>query len=677
MIPWREFENTTITADTILCLDIEVTSFWIHEGKVEKWDKNKSDAYYNDECIKGSVVYIWMFGVEDDIYYGREFQELKEFLEIIKKNAELKKNQHLTIYVHNLSYEFQFLRNIIQFESVFARQVRKPMKANFDVFEFRCSYILTNLSLDSWGKQLGVHKKTGELDYNIIRTPNSPLFDFEWEYCEYDIRVMVAGLKKYRDKYDHIYKIPLTCTGEVRNVIKSMYKKNAAYMRKITRLLPSSAEEYKIHKSVFGGGDTHANAKNANKTCYNAAGKDIASSYPFEIVTKGYPWGKFLEVSEDPESFDFDRFCYIFLLKLNNVKLKGTISYLARSRCISVQNGTYDNGRVVNADMIVTYCTEIDLPFIKYFYKADIEYLKIRKTIKKPLKVEYVNYCLQLYSDKTTLKGVKDKTDLYFQQKGRLNSLYGMMVTDIVMSEIQYDGDWKAVPQYQKNIQQSLDDVQRKWYKNFLSYAWGIWVTCHARASLWTAICRIIEAGGSDSIIYYDTDSLKYDHPEKYEDIFTELNRERWSLCMKASYRTKIPIEMFKPKDIKGIEHKIGQWEDDGQYKRFKTLGAKKYLYEDDEGMHLTVSGVPKKAVKCLKSFEDFKEGFKFDNDTCKKGLATYLEPQTVPNYQGYIIDGYYNTMEYGLNLRNTGYTLGLTAEFKKYIQSLQDWGNL
>lgn len=92
--------------------------------------------------------------------------------------------------------------------------------------------------------------------------------------------------------------------------------------------------------------------------------------------------------------------------------------------------------------------------------------------------------------------------------------------------------------------------------------------------------------------------------------------------------------------------------------------------------MHLTVSGVPKSAVKCLKTFDDFKEGFIFDNDTCRKGLATYLEPAN-PNYTGRFFDGYIIDQEYGINLRNIGYTLGLTEEFKSYIQLIEDWGNI
>lgn len=36
-----------------------------------------------------------------------------------------------------------------------------------------------------------------------------------------------------------------------------------------------------------------------------------------------------------------------------------------------------------------------------------------------------------------------------------------------------------------------------------------------------------------------------------------------------------IPKEKFCPKDRNGISHRLGIFDDDGQYKKFKTLGAK------------------------------------------------------------------------------------------------------
>lgn len=425
MKPWRTYEHRKIDSNTIICLDIEVTSFWVHNGKIIGWDKNKSDDFYNKECEKGSCVYIWMVGIEDEVYYGREWNEFPEFLSLIKEDATLKnpEKDKIYIYVHNFAYEFQFLINFgWEWDNIFARQKRKPMKADFDIFQFRCSYMLTNLSLDSWGKQLGVYK-LHDLDYTCVRSPKTPLFDYELEYCEADILVMLSGLKKFRTKYKKLKSVPLTATGEVRKVVRKMYAKNIGYLKKVTSQLPKTTEEYKISKAVFGGGDTHANAYNVGIVRGAGECKDECSAYPFYMCVGSFPTSCFTETIER-ENFNTDRFCYIFFIHMHNVKSKYKITYLASSRCISVINGVYDNGRVSSADDIYLYCTEYDLEYIKYMYDAKIEYLSVRKAIKGHLNKQYVNYILDLFNDKTTLKGVSGYEDLYMQQKAYLNSLY-------------------------------------------------------------------------------------------------------------------------------------------------------------------------------------------------------------------------------------------------------------
>ena len=57
-----------------------------------------------------------------------------------------------------------------------------------------------------------------------------------------------------------------------------------------------------------------------------------------------------------------------------------------------------------------------------------------------------------------------------------------------------------------------------------------------------------------------------------------------------------IPLELASPKTIKGIEKPLGVWDYEGNYSRFKTLGAKRYMYEIDNDIHITVAGVSKKS---------------------------------------------------------------------------------
>ena len=76
--------------------------------------------------------------------------------------------------MHNLSYEFQFIRRQFEWDKIFFLDVRKPVYAVTKTgIEFRCSWKLSSKSLAKVGEDLQkytVHKKTGDLDYKLIRT---------------------------------------------------------------------------------------------------------------------------------------------------------------------------------------------------------------------------------------------------------------------------------------------------------------------------------------------------------------------------------------------------------------------------------------------------------------------------------------------------------------------------
>ena len=96
----------------------------------------------------------------------------------------------MLVYVHNLSYEFQYLSGIWKFEEsdIFATDVRKPLYCRMGNLELRCSYRLAGESLKGWAKHMGVdHQKLEDFDYTEKRYPWSPLTDLEYQYCWNDV----------------------------------------------------------------------------------------------------------------------------------------------------------------------------------------------------------------------------------------------------------------------------------------------------------------------------------------------------------------------------------------------------------------------------------------------------------------------------------------------------------
>ena len=148
-----------------------------------------------------SGLYHWQMkiGLNAPPIHGRTWQEL---LDVLGDCCQvLKPNDTLVFYVHNLSYEFQFLRTIYDFqpEEVFAVKPRHVVKCTmFDKkIEFRCSYILTQKSLADWTRDLQVeHQKESSEDYdhNQQRFPWTPLSAKEETYCYHDVQGLVEAL---------------------------------------------------------------------------------------------------------------------------------------------------------------------------------------------------------------------------------------------------------------------------------------------------------------------------------------------------------------------------------------------------------------------------------------------------------------------------------------------------
>lgn len=208
---FKKKNRADIVNDDIMCFDIETSSGFLHKDSdtLEPY-LGKSKKYYED-CKKFAICYVWQFSINDNVFWGRTLEDFKDFLQELEYYEPHKK----IVYIHNFSFEFQFLINVLQFDYVFARQARKPLFAEWSTYQFRCSYFLTNMSLVTWAEQrkLSVQKLVGDLDYTILRTPKTVLTDKELAYCFNDVLVMYFGLLQYKEKYGHVIDIPFTQTG--------------------------------------------------------------------------------------------------------------------------------------------------------------------------------------------------------------------------------------------------------------------------------------------------------------------------------------------------------------------------------------------------------------------------------------------------------------------------------
>lgn len=120
--------------------------------------------------------------------------------------------------------------------------------------------------------------------------------------------------------------------------------------------------------------------------------------------------------------------------------------------------------------------------------------------------------------------------------------------------------------------------------------------------------------------------------------------------------------------DPAGNRHYLGVYEHDATYKRFCTLGAKKYAYENQDGkLHITIAGVSKGGAAELEKLENFQDGFVFHDSGGME--AVYNDQWGEP----IVIDGHELSIPPNIYLSNGEYTLGLTLEYKRLFHLTQE----
>ena len=601
--------------------------------------------------IEQAVMYIWQFQLDlECTVIGRTWIEFFEFLKQLRQH--MRRNTCIVIYVHNLSYEFQFLKGMYEFqtEEVFATGPRQVLKCTmWDCFEFRDNYLHTNMSLAEYTHKMGVpDAKLADFDYNKQRFSWTELSDDELAYCVNDVLGMVEALKiEMALDHDDLYSIPLTSTGYVRRDCKRAME--GFNHKQLLAMLPD-IDCYLALREAFRGGNTHASRWFAGDIITDVKSVDRSSSYPDVMVNCLFPMKAFFhEGPVTPERLKqliwVRKKAVLLRIAFFNIREHDKYigcPYLSRDKCRNILNGKFDNGRIISADYLETCVTDVDMMVIKDIYDWDAfnAYDVWHATYGKlpQMLIDVVNHYYKL---KTELKGDKDSELYYMKAKNKLNSLYGMTAQDPVKDSIDFING-QFVPQ-----NKSVDELLRKSRRRaFLNYAWSVWTTSWARFRLHQGI---MAAG--HNFVYCDTDSVKY---------IGDIDLEAFNAARIADSKKNGAYAV----DSKGITHYMGVFEPEGHYEKFATLGAKKYVYQEDGKLHITIAGVNKKqGAEELEKIENFKEGFIFR----KAGGTESVYNDLID--MDYVIDGHTVRITDNVVIRDSEYTLGITEEYFKILE--------
>lgn len=666
---------------------------------------------------KRATMYIWMLSINGQVVYGRTWAEFRFFLESLRRLFKLNYYRRMIVYVHNLGYDFQFMINQVQISEVFARKKRHPMKCLVnDCFEFRCSYILSGLSLEKTAENLTsikINKKVGYLDYTLCRHYKTYLPPKELEYCEYDCLVLHYFIKEEMAKNGgDITKIPLTKTGYVRSFCRKWIKQhdNYYYYRdRIKKEAPTDENLFILLNKAFAGGYVHANCMYIFDLLDDIHSIDFTSSYPTQMIRHKFPRGKFIKrdiTSKEKFIRYVNTYACVFKIKLFNVESITSHHIWSSSKCEYGTNGKYhakiDNGRIMKSDEICTFMTDVDFKtFSKFYTFDDYTIEEFYCTTYDYLPKSLIECILYFYEQKTILKGVAGKEEEYLVFKGMLNAIYGMCVTNPVNDEILFEENtWDTSRPF---IQQALEKTYNS-NNTFICYQWGVWVTAWARYELLSGVLEI-----DTDVVYCDTDSIKFRKYEKYAKYIETYNANVVKDLENTLRKLNIPLSKLHPKDINGEEHMLGVWEYEGKYEKFKTLGAKRYMYvkKNKNGkahLRFTISGLSNKYIyedeirpghpEDLELREWSKKasptqyildhgGFDYFNDemTIPKEWSARLTHSYSKEDDGYFCcnledyNGDITTVEeYNyIHLEKAPFTLSLSDDFANFLQGIED----
>lgn len=605
--------------------------------------------------IEQSIIYAWSFTAEGHItYVGRTWSEALAMFGILSERVG---DYTLICYIHNLSYEWQWMLQVFNVgpEDVLLVKKRRPLIFKYKNIEFRCSYLQTNMNLALFAEQAKAkHRKlAGDLDYNIVRYPWTRLSKKEWKYICYDTISLVESIRNemVRDN-DNLATIPWTSTGYVR---RDMRKALRPHRKWIEKLMPRGPL-YELLHEAFRGGDTHANRYYAGRLLRGVECDDESSAYPAAQVTQSFPIRPFkfigeLDVAGLAEHLKKGH-ALIMRIWCDEIVLRDEMwpdPYISYSKCVGSEDVILDNGRILRATCLGLSVTDIDLEIILDTYNIGKLYIfDAWYSAYGSLPDSAINVILDYFIKKTTLKGIDWQEELYTKSKNKLNGIYGMSAQDPGKPEITMeDGDYIV---QDATIDERLADTKERMV---MPYQWGVWTTAHARYALYRAI-----KADPESAVYWDTDSLYSAAPQNHE----KYNREKIKQCKEHGAMATDPT---------GTVHYLGVFEYDGSYDRFITFGAKKYIKEKNGKVTVTIAGVNKKwgseLVQKL-GIDNIRPGFIFKNMN-KLGIK-YNDHKTVNTIrrEGRDIPLYRNAYLY-----ETQYKLSLAEDYEILLKICDD----
>lgn len=566
-----------------------------------------------------SFMYIWQFGLEDQVVYGRTWDEFREFLADLKEHLHINYNHKLIVFDHGLRFDFGFFMREVPIDGrIIAKSKHEIVMCTvFDCLEFRDSYSYSEKSLEAMGEELGLNKL--KYDYRKIRHSGTELTPDELAYCCRDCEILQLYYTKQSDLYRGVSKIPLTATLRVKRIMLEKMRltdsKSGLMMGMIRKrqLNPASPADLLVLQHLriaFFGGFNYCNLVHKGELMHDVDDFDANSHYIAQILLHKFPKNRFepLPLPERAEELIKHSGIYKNKAMLITFRYYDLEAILPDVAFLPIYNKNYIECELVDRKSMVTHkmmhmhtgimtLTDVDFYLMSKYYKMrNIKILQVLGSDYGVLPDYITSTCTDLYIKKSTakaaLKEIKkerkptaEEQAAYDLVKRQLNRVYGIFVQDPVKANYMYNGVSVVVDPTDKIT------TKRTQYSPVL-YQWGVWVAAWARFELLTlfgALCQDTEADGtkyySNKILYCDTDSIK--GHDLNLSIIAQYNENVKKRVRKYAETKRIPFELLDG---------LGEFERE-HYDHFKAIGLKQYAYITPNGVfryHISGLAQPK-----------------------------------------------------------------------------------
>ena len=598
----------------------------------------------------------WIVSIQvlfDDAYHlFRTPEEFIKYISDLSKRMKLSTERRLVIYIHNASYDLSYLLPYIQKYYPGKEERHCIMHGEHKIIqyyqgglEFRCSYLLSGVSLERWSKEMNVEhqKQVGLYDYDAIIYQDSELDLQSLTYDEYDVLSMQECFDKQLEAHgDYIASIPLTSTGYSRRLLRNNCESDPYFRKEYFKDNQLDIDSMLFCLESYAGGYTHNNrykkstvqiaySYNDEKLNGKIKHKDFRSHYPTQLRKYPMPWGMpelYYDIRDHESYFALhnhdigidelinmypDYFCIAAIridgMILKDMKISMPFMQKSKMKDMDVQRCLCDNGRLITCiGSFTTYVDNLTLKIIRDQYKFDYKIMQVYRFKTKSCPKPIADTIDKLFKDKSDYKILWKKYQKEYgefhektveaafnllQSKKLLNSIYGCLATMPLRNE--YDLDFEHYNQDTGELDPFIvvkdlctrglkEEALNEFYNkrsSFLHYPVGVACTALARYELYEYITTI----GYDRVLYVDTDSIFYLTTSEIEEKVAALNAEKRKT---APYIT----------NIKGEKIYYDVFEDEPDIIAFKGLHSKCYGYiTESNELKLVVAGVPERTL--------------------------------------------------------------------------------